>query len=76
MRRKEIQPEGRQYRFPDDADEALWAMRDYFWAIASGILDDPGRGTWRSFRAGYAHDGSRVMNEPDGPPGHPRRRAA
>ena len=48
MRSTAMPHQGRQFAFEVDADESLWAMRDYFWAVGSGILDDPGRDTCRN----------------------------
>lgn len=57
MRTKKDQGHAGRFGFADEADEALWATRDYFWALRTGLLDGHGPGSWRSFRAGYAWQG-------------------
>ena len=75
MRTKENQSHAGRLGFGDDADEELWATRDYFWAQEAGLLDGHSPSIWSSFRAGYAwqHNGARSDY---GPPTHPARRAA
>jgi hypothetical protein len=64
-----------RFWFGDDADEELWATRDYFWALKARLLDGDGAQMWRSFRAGYA--GQRSGSQGDyGPPSDPVRRVA
>jgi hypothetical protein len=36
-----------------EEDEAMWAMRDYFWMVHEGLLAHA-PGAWASFRDGYA----------------------
>jgi hypothetical protein len=43
-----------QFGFDGNADEELWATRDYFWALKARLLDGHSAQMWRSFRAGYA----------------------
>lgn len=54
MRTKKDQRSAGRYEFGDDADEELWATRDYFWALKAGLLDGHSPRNWSSFRAGYA----------------------
>jgi hypothetical protein len=64
-----------RFGFEDDADEELWAMRDYFLALKMRLLESHSPQMWNSFRAGYAYkaDDSRRDYRP---PTHPARRAA
>jgi hypothetical protein len=64
-----------RFGFDDDADEDLWATRDYFWALNAHLLDGHGAQIWSSFRAGYAWQ-RRVSQRDSGPPADPVRRAA
>jgi hypothetical protein len=64
-----------RFGFEDDADEDLWAMRDYFLALKMGLVESHSPEMWSSFRAGYAykaHDSQRDYR----PPTYPARRAA
>jgi hypothetical protein len=47
MRRNKNDPADR-FGFGDDADEELWATRDYFWALKARLLDGHGAQMWRS----------------------------
>lgn len=57
MRTKKNQCSGDRFAFAEDADEELWATRDYFWALQEGLLDGHSPAIWSSFRAGYARQG-------------------
>jgi hypothetical protein len=60
---------------PADADDELWATRDYFWALKAGLLDGHSPTIWSSFLAGYAWQRNGSQSD-GGPPTHPARRAA
>jgi hypothetical protein len=75
MRRNKIREYVDRFGFEDDADEELWATRDYFWALKVCLPDGHSAPMWSSFHAGYTCQ--RSGSQPDyGPPAHPERRAA
>jgi hypothetical protein len=68
-------PFGVRFAFEEDADEALCATRDYFWALAEGLIDGHTAEAWRAFRAGYTQYAQAETEETtEPPPLHPTRR--
>lgn len=51
-------PYGARFAFEDDADEELWAMRDYFCALRLGLIGHENTpANYHAFRRGYADHG-------------------
>lgn len=40
--------------FGEDADETVWAIRDYLFVLRTGLIANSSDADWRAFRTGYA----------------------
>lgn len=62
-----MQQHGACLAVEDDADEELWSMRDYFWALRLGLIEENTPAHYRAFREGYVDHGvflrKRALND-------------